>query len=60
MPLLTLIIGLAVLGLCLYLLEHYVPMDPIILLAIRVIVALTVIVYLLRLFGIADVIVGRR
>jgi len=59
MPLLTLVIGLAVLGLCLWLVEHYIPMDPIILMAIRIIVVLAIIVFLLRLFGFADIRVGR-
>lgn len=59
MDLLTLIVMLAVLGLCLYLLERFIPMDPIILIAIRVIVAIAVIVFILRLFGIANLHVGR-
>jgi hypothetical protein len=57
MPLLTVIIQLAIIGLCLYVVEKYVPMDPVIALALRIIVVLAVVVYLLRLFGVADILV---
>lgn len=51
---LTLILALALLGLILYLIETYVPMDPVIKIAIRVVVAICVIVYLAQIFGVAD------
>jgi len=45
------IVILAIVGVCLYLLFHYVPMDPPIKIAIQVIVVLAVIYWLLRSFG---------
>ena len=45
------ILILAVIGVCLYLLFHYVPMDPPIKVAIQVIVVICVILWLLRSFG---------
>lgn len=50
----SLLIFLVVVGVCLYLVETYLPLSPPIKLAIRVIVVIFVIVYLLRLFGVAD------
>lgn len=52
-------IVLVILGLCLYLLETYVPMSPPIVIVLRVVVVLFSILYLLRAFGIADVPVPR-
>lgn len=49
------IIVLVILGLAMYLVEHYVPMSPPILVVLRVVVVLFLLVYLLRLFGIVDV-----
>ncbi len=51
---LTLILGLALIGLVLYLIETYIPMDPIFKVVIRVVVVIAVIVYLAQLFGVAD------
>jgi len=50
----ALVIGLALVGLVLYLIETYVPMDPVIKTAIRIVVIICVIWYLVRLFGVAD------
>lgn len=47
----TLILGLAVIGLLVYLLEHYVPMSPPFTTAIRVVVVVCIVIYLVRLFG---------
>ena len=49
--LVMMILVLAVIGVCLYLLFHYVPMDPPIKIAIQVIVVICVILWLLRSFG---------
>lgn len=45
------LLTLVVLGVLVYMLEQYVPMSPPFKVAIRVIVVLCVVVYLVRLFG---------
>ena len=55
----TTIIVLIVLGVCLYLVESYIPLSAPIKIVIRVLVVLFSVLYLLRAFGIADVPVGR-
>jgi len=50
-----LIIVLVIIGVCLYLIENFVPMDPTIKTVIRVVVVLCVVLYLLSAFGIVDV-----
>ena len=47
-----LIIVLVIVGVCLYLLENYVPMSPPIKTVIRVVVVLVLILWLLQAFGI--------
>jgi hypothetical protein len=59
MPLVTLIVQLAIVGLCLYLVERYIPMAPVIALAIRILVVLAVVVYLLRLAGVTPLVFPR-
>jgi hypothetical protein len=54
----TMIIVLVILGLCLYLLETYVPMSPPIQIVIRVVVILFCTLWLLKTFGIVDVPIG--
>jgi len=49
-----LLLILAIAGVCLYLVEAYVPMDPAIKTVIRVVVVLCLILFLLRAFGISD------
>jgi len=51
----TTIIVLIVLGVCLYLVETYIPLSAPIKIVIRVLVVLFSVLYLLRAFGIADV-----
>jgi hypothetical protein len=51
----SLILTLVVLGLCLYLVETYIPMSPPIQLVIRIIVVIFCVLLLLRAFGIVDV-----
>lgn len=51
----TALIVLVVAGVCLYLIENYVPMSEPIKVVVRVIVILFLIVYLLRVFGIVDI-----
>jgi len=53
------IIILVVLGLCLYLIETYIPMSPPIQMVLRVVVVLFSVLYLLSMFGIVDVPLGR-
>jgi hypothetical protein len=50
-----LFIVLVIVGVCLYLIENVVPMDPAIKTVIRVVVVLLVVLFLLRAFGVADV-----
>ena len=52
MSLIGLIIVLVIVGVCLYLLENYVPMSPPIKTVIRVVVVLVLILWLLQVFGI--------
>lgn len=49
-----LVLGLALVGLVLYLIETYIPMDPAIKTVIRIVIVVCVILYLVRLFGVAD------
>ena len=51
----TALIVLVIAGVCLYLLETYVPMSDPIRVVIRVVVVLFLILYLLKIFGIVDV-----
>lgn len=55
----ALIIVLVIIGVALYLVERYVPMDPVIKTIIRVVVILAVALYLLSAFGILDMPVPR-
>ena len=50
----TLLILVIVLGVALWFVENYLPMSPPFKMAIRVIVVLFLLVYLLRFFGITD------
>ena len=52
MSLISLIIILVIVGVCLYLLENYVPMSPPIKTVIIVVVVLVLILWLLQAFGI--------
>jgi hypothetical protein len=47
-----LIIVLVIVGVCLYLIETYVPLSPPIKVVIRVVVVLCLVLYLLQAFGI--------
>lgn len=49
------LIVLVIVGVCLYLAETYIPMSPPIKTVLRVVVVLFLILYLLRIFGIADI-----
>jgi hypothetical protein len=51
MPLISLILVLIVIGLLLYVVESLLPIDPTIKLAIRVVIILAVILWLLGLIG---------
>jgi hypothetical protein len=50
----TLILLIVVLGVALYLIETYVPMSPPFVIVLRVVVIVVLVLYLLRVFGIAD------
>ena len=54
MSLLGLIIALILVGVALYLVNTYIPMDPKIKTVLNVVVVLVLVVWLLSLFGIAD------
>jgi hypothetical protein len=49
-----LLIVLVICGVCLYLVESYVPMSPPIKTVLRVVVVLFLVLFLLRAFGVAD------
>ena len=51
----SLIFLLVILGVLLYFLEAYIPMSQPIKIAIRVVVAMCIGFYLLRIFGVADI-----
>lgn len=55
----SLILTLVVIGLCLYLVETYIPMAAPIKMVIRIIVVIFLVLWLLKLFGIADMAVPR-
>lgn len=48
------IIVLVIVGVCLYLIENYVPLSEPIRVIIRVVVVLIIVLYLLNVFGIVD------
>lgn len=50
-----LLIVLAIVGVCLYLIDTYVPMDQAIKTVIRVVVVLCLVLYLLQAFRIVDI-----
>lgn len=50
----ALVLALALVGVVLYLIAQ-IPMDPWILIAIRVVVIVCVIYFLMRVFGVADI-----
>jgi hypothetical protein len=52
MPLLTIIIVLIVVGVVLYLINRYIPMDGMIKTILNIVVVICVIVWLLKVFGI--------
>lgn len=56
---LMLILTLAIIGFVVYLITTYVPMPPIFKTIIYVIVAIILILYLMRVFGIADIPIPR-
>lgn len=51
-PLLTILLVLVIIGVCLYLIETYIPMSPPIKTVIRVIVILVLVVWLLQVLGV--------
>ena len=51
----TFLILLVILGVCLYLVENYIPMAEPFKIVIRVVVVLILIIYLLKLFNIVDI-----
>ena len=55
----TLLVLLVIIGVCLYLVETYIPMSEPIRVVIRVVVVLFLLLYLLRVFGIVDIPVTR-
>ena len=49
-----LLVVLVIVGVCLYLVENYIPIDQTIKTVIRVVVVLCLILFLLRAFGVID------
>lgn len=54
MSLITLLIVIVICGVCLYLVETYVPMSPPIRTVLRVVVVLVLVLWLLQIFGVWD------
>lgn len=54
-----LILLLVIVGVCLWLIETYIPMDPAIVVVIRVIVVVCCVLYLLSAFGVMNVPIPR-
>jgi len=54
--LIQLIVGLVLVGVILWLVETYVPMDPAIKVVLRIVVVLVVVLWLLRVFGLTHLI----
>ena len=52
MSLISLILVLVIVGVCLYLIENYIPMSPPIKIVIRVVVVIALVLWLLQAFGI--------
>lgn len=52
MSLISLLLVLVIVGVCLYLIETYIPMSPPIKTVIRVVVVIVCVLWLLQLFGI--------
>jgi hypothetical protein len=59
MGLLSLMLVLIVVGVALYLVETYIPMAPPIKLVLRIVVVLVLVIWLLGVFGVADIPVRR-
>jgi len=55
----TVFVTLVIVGLCLYLVETYVPLAQPIRMIIRVVVVLMVVLWLLQIFGIVDIPIRR-
>jgi uncharacterized membrane protein YGL010W len=51
MGLIELIVALVILGLCLYLIENFIPMSPPIKVVLRVVVVLVLVLWLLQFVG---------
>jgi len=60
MPLITLVITLVVVGLILWLVNNYIPMDGTIKKILNVVVVIAVILWLLSVFGLLSPISGMR
>jgi len=60
MAIIPVLVTLVVLGLCLYLIETYVPMSPPITTVIRVVVVVLLVLWLLQTFGIVGPVVHLR
>ncbi len=59
MSLIGLILILVIIGVCLYLIETYIPMSPPIKLVIRIVVVIVLVLWLLQIFGIVGPTVPR-
>lgn len=58
MPILTIVIVLIVVGLILYLINNYIPMDSKIKSILNIVVVICVIIWLLKAFGLLDSLKG--
>ena len=60
MPIIQILVVLIIVGVCLYLVQTYVPMATPIKTIITVVVVLVICLWLLNLFGVGDYTVGRH
>ena len=59
MGLIQLVLVLAAVGFILYLIETYIPMSEPIRMVIRIVIVVVLILFLMRIFGVVDIPIGR-
>jgi len=60
MSIITVVVVLIILGLCLYLVENYIPMSPPFKTVLRVVVVILLVLWLLQAFGITGPVIKLR
>lgn len=59
MPIIQILLVLVIVGVCLWLVQTYIPMAAPIKTVITVVVVLCLVVWLLQIFGVGNIIIGR-